>query len=236
MSSKLVEIVIAGVAALAPMHTHAAELRPPNTIEVTAEAQVEVPADLALLDVGVVTQAETAAAASSENARRMEAVLGAVRKVMGKDARVSTGAYVIRPVYSPAREGGTPRITGYAVSNVVHLRSGALARVGDAVDAAVRAGANQVQRLAFTLADDESPRREALRAAVLKARERTQAIAAALGVKLGSVHSVVEQDVGMVRPLRQAMAMSAESVPATPVEPGQVEVRARVVLTTEIAH
>jgi uncharacterized protein YggE len=40
-----------------------------------------------------------------------------------------------------------------------------------------------------------------------------------------------------VRPLaRQAFAAAVESGPATPIEPGQVEVRARVVLRIEVVR
>jgi uncharacterized protein YggE len=228
----------ASLLALPLSYPQAAETPPPKSIEVTAEARVEVAADLALLDFGVVTQGESAAAASAENAKRMEAVLAAVRKVVGKEARISTGNYAIRPLYATPqpREPGSPRITGYEASNVLHLRTGSLARVSEIIDAAVRAGANQVQRVAFTVADDEAAQREALRSAVVKARGDAQAIAAALGLKLGAIQSVVEQEAGSVRPLaRQAFAMAADSGPATPIEPGQVEIRARVVLRTEIA-
>jgi uncharacterized protein YggE len=218
------------------MHARAAEPAIPS-IEVSAEARVDVAADLAVLDFGVVTQAESAAAAAADNANRMEAVLAAVRKIAGKEARISTGQYAIRPVYAPQREAGSPRITGYEASNVLHLRTPALARVSELIDTAVRAGANQVQRIAFTLSDDEAPQRLALRSAVLKARADAQAIAAALDVKLGAVHSVVEQDVGIVRPLaRQALAAAPEAGYATPIEPGQIEVRARVVLRAEIVR
>ena len=218
---------------------YAAEMPLSNAIEVTAEAHAEVAADLALLDFGVVTQADTAAAASAENAKRMETVLAAVRKVVGKEARISTGNYAIRPLHAAPqpREPGSPRITGYEASNVLHLRTGSLARVSEIIDAAVRAGANQVQRVAFTVADDEAAQREALRNAVVKARGDAQVIAAALGLKLGAIQSVVEQEVGSVRPLaRQAFATAADSGPATPIEPGQVEIRARVVLRTEIVQ
>ncbi|MGZ5145904.1 MAG: SIMPL domain-containing protein, partial [Burkholderiales bacterium] len=48
---------------------YAAQLdaRPASSIEVSAEADVEVAADVALIDVGVVTRAPTAAAAAREN-------------------------------------------------------------------------------------------------------------------------------------------------------------------------
>jgi uncharacterized protein len=236
MHRRLVLAILTLALAGAPLHAWAADSPAKPSIEVTAEARVEAPPDLALLDFGVVTQAETAAAASAENAKRMEAVLAAARKVTGKDARITTGNYAIRPVYAPQREPGSPRITGYEVTNVLHLRTTALARVSEVIDAAVRAGANQVQRLAFTLAGDEAAQREALRNAVAKARGDAEIIAAALGAKLGAIQSVIEQEVGIVRPLaRQAFAAAPESAAATPIEPGQVEIRARVVLRAEIA-
>jgi uncharacterized protein len=215
----------------------ATESPPPNTIRVIGEAQVRAPANLALLDFGVVTQAETAAAASRQNAQQMEAVLAAARKAAGAAAQISTGAYSIRPVYAAQREAGSPRITGYEVSNILHVRITELARVSETIDAAVRAGANRVQRLAFTLADEDAAKRQALGSAVLKAWEKAQTVAKTLGVTVGPVHSVLEEDVGLVRPLvREAFAAQIQSVPATPIEPGEVEVRARVTLTTEIAR
>lgn len=226
------------MAALLLLHpaVHAATLesRPP-VIEVMGEAQVEVPPDLAVLDFGVATQAPTAAEAARHNSDRMEAVLAAVRMRLGVDARITTGSYTLQTNYTSPRDGSPPKVIGYTASNVVQLKTRALARVGETIDTAIAAGANQVQRIVFTLSDDTTARRDALRMAVSRARDKTQTIASALGVKTGPVHSLVEQEVGGVRPLmRQGAAMSIESAAQTPVEPGQIEVRARVVLTTVI--
>jgi uncharacterized protein YggE len=219
-----------------PVHGASAEATPHiPTIEVTAETQVEATPDLATLDFGVVTQADTAAAAGRENAERMDAVLATVRKAAGAGAQIRTGSYVLRPNYASPREGGAPRVTGYTATNVVQLRTAELARIGDIIDAAVRAGANQVQRIAFSLKDPSASRAQALRAAVQKARGEADALAAALGVKLKQVHSLVEQDTGGVRPLvREAAVAFSQAAPATPVEPGVVEVRARIVLRMAI--
>jgi uncharacterized protein len=219
-----------------PASASAADERRARTIEVTGEGQVEVPPDLALLDFGVVTRAPTAAAAARENSGRMERVLAALRKAAGSDATLSTGAYSIRPVYAPPsrEQQEAPRITGYEVSNVVHLKTKAIPRLGEAIDAAIGAGANQVQRLVFTVADDSEARRAALGIAARQAREKAEALAAALRVKLGAVRSLVEQELGGARPLARGVAMQ-EAASFTPVEPGTVDVRARVVLTMDIA-
>jgi hypothetical protein len=213
----------------------AADPRPPS-IEVTAEGHVDVAPDLAVLDFGVSTQAPTAAAAARENSVRMEAVLAAVRKLLGADARISTGSYTLHTNQTQPRDGSPPKVTGYTARNVVQLKMKALGRVGETIDTAIKAGANQVQRIAFTLNDESAPRQEALRIAVTRAREKAQTIAKALGVEARTVHTLVEQDVGSPRPLMRASAMFAESAVQTPVEAGQIEVRARVVLTMEIAR
>ncbi|MES2562915.1 MAG: SIMPL domain-containing protein [Pseudomonadota bacterium] len=216
------------------IHAATIESRPP-LIEVTGDAQVEIPADLAVLDFGVATQAPSAAVAARQNSERMEAVLAAVRKRLGADARITTGSYTLQTNYTSPRDGSPPKVIGYTASNIVQLKTRALTRVGETIDVAIEAGANQVQRIVFTLSDDTTARRDALRLAVARARDKTQTIASALGVKAGAVYSLIEQEVGGVRPLmRQAAAMSIESAAQTPVEPGQIEVRARVVLTTAI--
>jgi len=220
-----------------PTPAEAADGRRPRTIEVSGEGRAEVPPDLALLDFGVLTRAPTAAAAARENSARMERVLAALRKVAGSDATLATGTYSIRPIYAPPsrEQQEAPSITGYEVSNVVHLKTKAIPRLGESIDTAIGAGANQVQRLVLTIADDSEPRRMALTMAARQAREKAEALATAMRVKLGPVRSLVEQqDLGGVRPLTRGVAMQ-EAASFTPVEPGTVDVRARVVLTMEIA-
>lgn len=221
-------------AMLAGVPARAAEPEIPPTIEVTAEAEAKVTPDLAVLEFGVTTRADTAAAAASQNATRMKSVLAAVKQVLPK-AQIGTGTYALRPEHAAPRDGSPPRVTGYTASNVVRLETSELARIGDVIDSAIKAGANQVQRITFSLADPTAPRRRALRDAVLEARSEAEAIAAALEVKLGGVHSVVEQDTGPVRPYMQdAMMARAEGAATTPIEPGLVSVRARVLIRFRI--
>jgi uncharacterized protein YggE len=213
-----------------------AEPREAGTIEVTAESQVEVAPDLAILEFGVVTHAPTAAAAAQRNSEQMDAVLGATRKTLGANVRVTTGTYTLRPVYATSRDGTAPKVTGYSVTNVIQLKTQELARLGSIIDVVVQAGANYVQRITFTMGDEAVPHGNALRAAVLKARAEAEIIATTLGLTIVGVHSVVEQDVGSVRPLVRSAMAQAETVAATPIESGTIQVRARVVLTVRVAR
>jgi uncharacterized protein len=205
-------------------------------IEVTAEAETKTAPDLAILDFGVVTRAETAAAAAQQNSARMKSVLAAVRQSIGPQSRIGTGTYSLRAEYASNREGGEPRIVAYVASNIVYLETADMPRLGEVIDVAIKAGSNQVQRIAFALSDPATARRSALREAVLQARSDAEAIASALNVKLGPVQSISNQDMGPVRPFMQEAMVVRAPVSTTPVEPGQVSVRARVVMRMQIAR
>jgi uncharacterized protein len=215
----------------------AAETRALPAIEVSGRGLVEAPPDLALLDFGVMTRAPTAEAAARENSIRMDAAVAAVRKALGPKAQIRTGSYALRPEHVFPREGGVPKVTGYVATNVMQLRTPELARLGEIIDLAIKAGANQVQRVAFTLSDQSGAQRQALEQAVVQARSKAHSIAAALGLKLGPIHTIVEHELGDVRPLMLDAAVArAEVAPVTPLEPGLIEVRARVALSILLVH
>ncbi len=232
--------VLALAAALAiggPAYSAHIDTAPPPYIEVTAEAETRVAPDRAHLDFGVMTRADTGGNAAQQNAARMKAVLSAVRGALGTESQIGTGTYNVRAEYSQSREGGEPRIIGYVATNIVRLETPELGRIGELIDIAIKAGANQVQRIAFGLSDTAAPRRNALREAVLKAQSEAEAIAAALKLTLGPVQSITDQEAGPIRPYAQdAVLMRAQAGATTPVEPGVVNVRARVVMRVLIAR
>ena len=213
----------------------ATESRVPSTIEVTAEAEVEALPDLAIVELGVVAQAETAPAAAQRNAAQMQTVLAALRKTLGADARIETSAYSVNPDYARPREGVSAQVIGYTARNTVRITLADLARVGAVVDTAVKAGGNQVQRITFTLREAGNAQKEALRKAVQTARDKAETAAAALGLQVTGFYSVVVQEAGGVRPVAAAFARQEAAMP-TPVEPGLIIVRSRVTLTVRVGN
>jgi uncharacterized protein YggE len=205
-------------------------------IAVTGEALISAEPDQAQLDIGVVTQARTAPDASKENAARLSRVLSEVKKVLDKTDEVKTSGYSLTPAYRYP-QGGKPEIVGYNASNTVRIKTTNLDLVGRLIDSAMQAGANNVNRLVFTLKDEQAAQLEALRAASLKAKSKAEAIATALGLKVVKITSVTEGE-RMIQPIvRQVTAMRAEAAPTeSPVEPGTVDVRSTVSMTVEIAQ
>ena len=205
------------------------------SITVSGDATVSAEPDQAEIDIGVVTQARTAPDATKENAERLARVLAEIKKQLGKGDEVKTSGYSLAPNYRYP-QGGKPEIVGYTASNTLRIKTTNLSVVGRLIDSAMQAGANNVNRLVFTLKDELAAQLGALKMASAKARAKAEAVAAALGLKIVRIISVNEGE-RMVQPIyRQAMAARAEtaSVP-TPVEPGTVEVRSTVSMTVEVS-
>ena len=101
----------------------------PATIQVTGRAKSEV--------------------AAARNARRLSAVIAALKQAAGSGAQLTTTEYSIAPNYNYPKDGGTPAVVGYTVSNVVRVRLDDLRKIGPVIDAATQAGSNDVRDISF---------------------------------------------------------------------------------------
>jgi hypothetical protein len=209
--------------------------RPPS-ITVNGDATISAEPNQAQIDIGVVTQARSAPEASKENAERLTRVLAEVKKLLGKDDEVKTSGYALTPDYRYPKDG-KPEIVGYTASNMVRIKTHTLDLAGNLIDSSMQAGANNVNRLRFTLKDEQAAQLEALRQASARAKAKAEAIAASLGLKIVKIASITEGE-RTVRPIfRQAMSALPEiGQTPTPVEPGTVEVRSAVTLTVEVSE
>jgi uncharacterized protein YggE len=230
----LVLVTFLPVVAYAQHHDHHKPMAP--SVTVTGEGLVIMEPDLAEIEVGVVTDAKTAPLAGKENAAKLARVIAEMKKLLGPGDEVKTIGYSLSPNYRHPKEGGKPEITGYRASNIVRVRTGGLQKVGSLIDAATQSGANTIQRLAFTLKDEDAAKREALRNATAKAKAKAEDMARALGLKLARVFSVVEGEQAFHPVLHRGSAelMQAQAAP-TPVESGTIQVRASVTLTAELS-
>ena len=227
-------IIFAGVASAQPTE------RPPRPPSVTAQGEAVITAepDQAQIDIGVVTQARNALDAAKENAEKLERVMGEVKKFLGKGDEIKTANYSLNPNYRYP-QGGKPEIVGYLANNVVRIKTAKLDNVGKLIDAAMQAGANNINQLMFTLKDEDAARLEALRQASAKAQAKAEAIATSLGLKILRIVSVTEGERTFQPIYRQTPMARADTLAArapTPVEAGTVDVRSTVSLTAEVGE
>ena len=225
------------LAAALPLQAQQAEARrDPRVLNVTGTGTVQRQPDRAVVLVAVESRAPNAQQAAQTNARKMEAVYAALRKLGITPPSVQTVAYELRPEYArpdPRGENpGTPRVVGYVATNMVRVQVDDITRVGSVIDATIGAGANRVANLSFELKDMESARLDALRMAVQKARAEAEAVAAAAGQKLGPPQSISSSSGWQPQPMyRRDVAMEMAAAAPTPIESGNLSIVANVSIT-----
>jgi uncharacterized protein YggE len=196
---------------------------PPPQIVTSARGESRVTPDRALIEIGVQTRAQFAAAAAAENARKQRAVLDTLRALGIPQERLSTVNYSVFPEMRHDERGQEPRVIGYTVSNTVRAELHQLDRVGQIIDAALAKGANFIHSLNFFASNTEEARRQALVQAVGKACAEASVMARAAG---GALTGLLELSTGefVSPPIPLAMmrggAMEAQAAP-TPVSPGE---------------
>jgi uncharacterized protein YggE len=206
-------------------------------IQVSGQASVSVAADIVRITLSVETEALTAGEATRENARRMEAVVIAVRgfEIDGMD--LETHGYTLRPEYEVARDGsGTRVISGYRVQNNLSVTLPDVDATGRVLDAAVEAGANRVANLSFEASDTRQARLRVLREAVANAREQAEVIAEAMGVELGMALEVQGGAHAPPPGSPGGIMFRAAAESTTPVEPGDQMVTASVTIKYRISE
>jgi uncharacterized protein len=193
---------------------------PPPQIVVTAHAEVRISPDRANIHISVQTRAGTAAAAATENATKQQAVISAIRALGIPGEQISTTNYSVTPEYR-YDQGGPPVLSGYSVTNTVLVEVRNLAQVPTVIDASLAKGANLISGLEFFATNVETARREAIAAAVTKARGDAEAAAKAAR---GSLGGLLEISIGAYSPPPRPMytiAQKAADAVETPISPGQ---------------
>lgn len=206
----------------------------PGQVTVEGRGVVVAVPDLLAVTFGVEAEADGPAAAFDEAGRRMRAVLEAL-EAGGVAARdVATSAISLGPVRERPDRDSPPETVGWRAGAALSVTVRDLAAFGPLADAAVAAGATGLGSARLEVSEPEAKLAEARDAAVRDALARAEAMAAAAGLRLGAVLSLVEAGASRPEPAPfRAMAM-AESADAMPVAPGERELEARVTATVAL--
>ena len=216
-----------------------------STLYASGNAETKVKPDKVVLSLAVETTNKTANAALIANSDIMTRVLTALKAAGVKDNETSTSFFNISPNHNntePAESeihpGGAGNIKSYTVTNSINIESFNLANVSQWIDAAVTAGANNVNNIYFTLSDERQRDTEntLLKQAIDNAKNKADIAASALGLRVLGVTSI-NLNVGYQPPLplfkqeafaREVPSATSGSASATPIITGQQEVTTNV--------
>ncbi len=229
-----VKQTLLSLALLLPTMTTAQDIAKVHFVRATGEATVTAHPDRAQVSIGVLTQASTAQAAATANATQTTQVIDSIKRTLGEGGDLKTTGYSISPQYQYTA-GRSPKITGYQASNTVLIVVNDLPLLGKVIDAASDSGANNINGVSFSLKDETHARNQALAEAAMKARAAAESIAKALSVRVVGVLQAETSQAPIVRPLTRSFAANAlpQAMP-TPIEPGDLDIRASVTVTLEV--
>ena len=136
-----------------------------TSLTVMGEGEARIAPDMASIQIGVTTQAESAAEAMNQNSTRQSAVIDALGSAGIEDKDIQTSGLNLSPVMDYG-EGRAPSVNGYQASNMVSIRVREVAKLGEVLDAIVGAGANEINGINFMREDGSDAEDDARRAAV----------------------------------------------------------------------
>jgi uncharacterized protein len=234
-SFKFVLPAVALIASLLPVDAASAHADESDkrTISLAATGVVKTTPDKVDITTGVTTEGQTARDALDKNTEAMAKVVEGLKEAGIEPKDIQTTNFSVSPIYEQRKEGKPAFITGYRVSNSVHITVRDTKTLGDILDKVVSLGANQIGSIAFGVSEPEALKDEARKQAMRNAIANAQLYAETAGVELGPVLTIAEEDGGYV-PRYEAAAAPTAMDKAVPIEAGTTTVEVRLRVTWEL--
>ena len=217
------------------------EIETKNTITVSDKGEVYAKPDLAITTFSVAIEKKTVAEAMKENAKKMNAVIDSVKEQGVEDKDLKTVNFNIYPRYEwydtiQFYPQGKRVLVGYEVQQSLEVKIRDMEKIGDIIQGATDAGANQVGDLQFTIDNQDEFKKQARGQAIEKAKNKAEELASQLGVKLVRITNFSESGViPYYYGLEKAVGMGGgEEAPAPEIETGENKIEITVSITYEI--
>ena len=203
-----------------------------NTVTASGAGTSQAVPDTAEMSFGVTTRSPNAKSALDEASKTAEQIASAVKKQGIADEDIQTQDVSVYP--QTVDQNGKQVITGYQASLSVGVKVRDISKLGEVISAANAAGANDISGPTFTIGDPAPARAKAIEEAVADARKSAEAMAKAAGKSVGGVLSMSSSDVGSVPSPMYGASAAAGAAKSVPIEPGQLDITANVVLVFEL--
>ncbi|MDD2903662.1 MAG: SIMPL domain-containing protein [Syntrophales bacterium] len=198
------------------------------TISVDAEGKVLAKPDMATLQLEVETQAPQAEAAAQENARRSDALLKAIKKVLQPDETIQSLSYRLNPLRNYRSKEKPEAITGYQAVHRFKVEVKDPLRLALVLDTALANGASRVNGPFWGHSRLAELQRQAAVQALSLNRQMADALAQAGGVKIKGLYKA-STHIASVSPRGGGVEyLAAKRAVPTPIEVGEEEIRVRV--------
>ena len=189
-------------------------------LKVNGKGMVEAEPDMVLISVGVITKDKNSENAQNLNEEISKKLINAMLQLGITKEDIKTISYTIFPEYDYIE--GKQILIGYNVTHNLEIKVREVKMAGQVINTAVQNGANQINRVDFTLEDAKYHYNRALKLALKDAATKAQAITAAMKINFDIIPcSITEQSTSFTPILEQStMKLAATDT----VMPGKIEI------------
>jgi hypothetical protein len=161
-----------------------------RSISVNGIGSVTIVPDMATINIGVRTEAESVTEALEGNTAQANGISQVLQSMGIEEKDIQTSNFAIYPNdrWNPM----TGEVEGryFVVENTVNVSVRDLSSLGEVLNAVVEAGANSIYGISFSVEDRAAAVAEARDLAIADAQAKAEAIAASAGVDLGEIITI----------------------------------------------
>ena len=230
LGSALIAGCMAGSAAVAQAASMSSSSSAPE-ITATGRGEVKLAPTYAALMVNIETRANTAVAAASQNAQKVETVIKALQSAGLTEKDIATAGYNLQQMYDYSSNRQAPEPIGFSANTMIRAEVRRLERLGKVIDAAIGAGTTGISGIQYFASNAEEARRSAMSQAVREARTDADVLARAAGGSLGRL--IALNSGGVSQPFSRdfnVLASASARVAGAPtnIVPGELNITALV--------
>lgn len=206
----------------------------PQEITVTGEGKTFVKPDIALVSLGVQTEARSSVDAVNHNNEKMNAIIKAIKESGVEEKDIKTSLYNLSPVYDYPQQGRV--FKGYSLDQQIQVKIRNFDKISEILDKATANGANTIGDLQFTVDDMEKVRAMAREEAIKQAKEKAVNLSKQSGLRLVKLVNILEGFAPVPQPLYEKSVRTLEAIggAAPDIQPGQSEITTTVYLTYRV--
>jgi len=172
------------------------EIETKNTITVSDTGEIYAKPDLGITSFSVKTEKKTVAQAMTENTQKMNQIIDSMKDLGVEEKDLKTTTFNIYPRYDYINtitfDRGKRVLAGYEITQSLQVKIRDLDKIGQIIESATDAGANQVGNLSFTIDNEDEFKKQAREEAINKAKIKAKELADQLGVNLVRIVSFNE--------------------------------------------
>lgn len=163
-----------------------------RTIEVMGEGEVNVVPDEATINLGVETSDMSLERAKAESDKRVQQIIKTLRDAGIAERDIQTQRINIEPQYDYRPEGR--QFLGFMIRRNIVANIRDIAKLDDVTSRLITAGITSIFNYEYKTSQDKKFKQEARVKAVAAAKEKAEALAKELGLRVVKAYTVIEDD------------------------------------------